>query len=323
MTANQSSLGRIILITGPEEFLGERVVERVRAEVTRSDPEADFSELEATSLDRAALEEMTAPSLFSATRCVVVRHLENLPEASWEGLLDYCANPVEEVALLLVHTGGNKGLGWVNKMRKVGSVDEVKSAPVKAYQLPDFVVSEARSRKVRMGDAAAGFLVQAIGSDPRSLAAAVGQLVSDFGGEELTMGRVQQYYGGRAEAKSFAVADHVVNGDAAKALEEVRWILERGDEHVLITTACARALRQVALCRHAAGRLQGAALAKEIQVPTWKLKSLLPQVKGWDEAGLSVAIQAVATADADIKGQASDASYAVEKMILEVCAARH
>jgi DNA polymerase-3 subunit delta len=322
MTATQSALGRIILITGPEEFLGERVVDRVRAEVTSADPDADFSEVEATSLDRGALEEMTAPSLFSATRCVVVRRLENLPDASWEGLLDYCADPVPEVALLLVHTGGNKGMGWLNKIRKLASVTESKSAPVKPYQLPDFVVSEARARKVRMGEAAAGFLVQAIGSDLRSLAAAVSQLASDFAGDELTLERVQQYYGGRAEAKSFAVADHVVNGDAARALEEARWILERGDEHVLITAACARALRQVALGKHAAGRLQGAALAKEIQVPPWKLKSLLPQVRGWDEDGLSRAIQAVATADASVKGQASYPSYAIEKMILEVCSAR-
>lgn len=317
-----SSLGRITLITGPEEFLGERVIQRIRAEVAQIDSEAEFTDTEASNLDRDGLEELTAPSLFSATRCVVVRRLENLPDTSWDGLLDYAADPIGDVALVLVHTGGNKGVGWLNKLRKVDSVTEEKSAQIKPYQLPDFVISEARARRVKMGEPAAGFLVQAIGSDLRALSAAIGQLVSDHAGEELTVERVQQYYGGRAEAKSFAVADHVINGDAAKALEEARWILDRGAEHILITAACARSLRQVALCKHASTRLRGADLAREIQVPTWRLKSLLPQVRGWDEAGLSAAIRAVANADAEIKGQASDPSYAVEKMILEVCAAR-
>ena len=52
---------------------------------------------------------MAAPSLFSSTRCVVVRGLENLPEESVDGLLDYAAAPADDVALVLVHGGGQKG----------------------------------------------------------------------------------------------------------------------------------------------------------------------------------------------------------------------
>ena len=39
---------------------------------------------------------------------------------------------------------------------------------------------------------------------------------------------VKKYFGGRAEAKSFAVADHTLYGQTAKALEELRWALDRG-----------------------------------------------------------------------------------------------
>ena len=64
-------------------------------------------------------------------------------------------------------------------------------------------------------------------------------------------------------------------------------------------------------------------LASQLQVPPWKLKSLVLQARSWDEQGLDRAIQAVALADAQIKGQASDGSYAIEKMIMEICAARN
>ena len=75
-------LGRITLVTGPEEFLGERAIAAVRSAVRSHDEEAEFSETMAGSLTMATLGDMAAPSLFSTTRCVVVRRLEDLPEES-------------------------------------------------------------------------------------------------------------------------------------------------------------------------------------------------------------------------------------------------
>src|SRR6476659_7668379 len=122
----QDVLGRITLITGPEEFLGERAIAGVRAAVRRHDPEAETSETMAGSLTMAELGDLAAPSLFSSSRCVVVRRFEDLPEESAPGLLDYAATPAEDVALVLVHSGGPKGSGLLAKLRKLGAVTEVK-----------------------------------------------------------------------------------------------------------------------------------------------------------------------------------------------------
>ncbi len=80
----------------------------------------------------AELGEMAAPSLFSSTRCVVVRALENLPDESVDGLLAYAAAPAEDVALVLVHGGGPKGSGVLTKLRKLAPVTEVKSEELAA-----------------------------------------------------------------------------------------------------------------------------------------------------------------------------------------------
>ena len=53
-------------------------------------------------------------------------------------------------------------------------------------------------------------------------------------------------------------------------------------------------------------------------MPPWKLKSLSAQARGWSEDGLADAIRAVARADADIKGAASDASYTLERLVLTI-----
>ena len=46
------------------------------------------------------------------------------------------------------------------------------------------------------------------------------------------------------------------------------------------------------------------------------------QLQGWEPSGLARALDAVAQADIDVKGGAADPAYAVERMVLQVAAAR-
>lgn len=315
-------LGRVILITGPEEFLSERSVQQCRAAVRAADPEAEFSETGADQLTMATLGELAAPSLFSATRCVVVRSLEDLPEESVPGILDYAANPVPEIGLVLVHGGGQKGSGVLTKLRKLGAVTELKSEALKAREFPNFVVGELRQLKVKIDPDAAAFLVQAVGQDLRSLAAAADQLASDFEGKAISVEMVRTYFGGRAEAKSFAIADHALFGRVAPALEELRWALDRGTAPVLVTSAMAGALRSLAKYKSAPRGARNADLIREVGVPPWKLDILRDQARGWEPDGIGAAIRLVAAADASVKGAAHDPAYALEKLVIGVARSR-
>jgi len=311
-------LGRITLVTGPEEFLNERTITAVRAAVRAHDVEAELTEAVAADLTLATLGEMSAPSLFSSTRCVVVRMLENLPEESADGLLGYCASPVDDVALVLAHSGGQKGSGLLTKLRKLSAVTEVKSEALKASDVARFVSSEVAHHGARIDQEAAGFLVSAVGQDLRSLAAAAHQLTNDFPGEALTLEKVQRYFGGRAEAKSFAVADHAFYGRTSAALEELRWALDGGTPPVLVTSAFAGGARGLARMISSPRGMRDNDLARAVGVPPWKLRTLREQSRGWSDAGITSAIRAVASADADIKGAATDASYTLERLVLTI-----
>jgi DNA polymerase-3 subunit delta len=106
------------------------------------------------------------------------------------------------------------------------------------------------------------------------------------------------------------------------ALEELRWALESGTAPVLVTSAFATGLRGLAKFTSAPRGLREGDLAREAGVPPWKVRILRDQAKGWDDRGLARAIRAVAQADADVKGAASDAAYSLERMVLTVSAAR-
>ena len=311
-------LGRVTLVTGKEEFLNERTVVAVRQAVRAHDDVAEVSETSASELSLATLGEMAAPSLFSSIRCVVVRGLENLPEESVDGLLGYAAAPVEDVALVLVHGGGPKGSGVLNKLRKLGPVTESKSGDLRASEYPSFVAAEVRSHGSSIDNEAAATLVQAVGQDLRSLAAAADQLTNDFPGQALTLEKIKQYFGGRAEAKSFAVADAAFWGRREAALEELRWALDAGTAPVLVTSAFAGGARGVARYKSAPRGMRDADLAREVGVPPWKLRTIRDQSRGWSDAGIARAIRAVARADADIKGAASDPAYTLERLVLTI-----
>ena len=315
-------LGRVTLVTGKEEFLSERTVVGVREAVRRHDGEAELSETQASGLTLAQLGELAAPSLFSSTRCVVVRALENLPEESVEGLLDYAASPADEVALVLVHGGGQKGSGVLTKLRKIPTVTEVKSEELRTSEYPGFVTAEVRAHGGTIEADAASLLVQAVGQDLRSLAAAAHQLTNDFLGENLTVEKVKQYFGGRAEAKSFAVADAAFSGHTRAALEELRWAMDGGTAPVLVTSAFAGSARGIARYLSAPRGMREVDLAREVGVPPWKVRTIRDQSRGWSDAGIARAIRTIAQADADIKGAAGDASYTLERMVLTVTGLR-
>lgn len=316
-------LGRVTLVTGPEEFLNERAVAAALQAVRHADVESEVSETSAEQLSMAVLADLAAPSLFSAIRCVVVRSLENLPEDTHDGLLEYAASPADDVGLVLVHSGGQKGSGLLNKLRKLKStVSEVKSAALKPSEYPRFVATEVRTHGGRIAEDAAELLVQSVGQDLRALAGAAHQLASDFEGHPLTAAVVQKYFGGRAEVKGFAVADAAVYGRTSVALEELRWALDNGTAAVLVTSAFASGLRGLAKFKAAPRGLREADLAREVGVPPWKLRTLREQSRGWDDAGIARAITAVAQTDADVKGAASDAEYALERLVLTVSGSR-
>jgi DNA polymerase-3 subunit delta len=239
-----------------------------------------------------------------------------------EGLLGYAGAPAEDIALVLVHGGGAKGSGVLNKLRKIGSVTESKSGELRPSEYPAFVAAEARHHGSSIDQEAAGILVQAVGQDLRSLSAAAHQLTNDFPGEPLTADKVKQYFGGRAEVKSFAVADAAFSGRREAALEELRWSLDAGTPPVLVTSAFAGGARGLARYKGAPRAMRDADLAREVGVPPWKLRTIRDQSRGWSDAGIARAIRAIAQADADIKGAASDASYTLERLVLTVTALR-
>jgi DNA polymerase III subunit delta len=154
----------------------------------------------------------------------------------------------------------------------------------------------------------------------KELASATSQLVADTGGT-VDERAVRRYHRGRAETTGFAVADKVVAGDRAGALEALRWAQLLGVPSVLIADALADALRTLAKVG-SAGRGDPNRLAGTLGMPPWKIRKAQQAVRSWGPEAIAEAFAAAAEVNADVKGAAADPDYALERAVLRILAAR-
>jgi DNA polymerase III subunit delta len=317
VAAARSPFGRLVLVSGPEGLFADRAVAALQQQMRSEAPDVEVSEIEAARLDAGKLAEVTSPSLFASRRAAVITELENLAPEVDADLVNLARAQVPDLALIVVHRGVPKGKALVEKLKSAGA-EVIECAAVKPWQLPQFVSTEAKRAGSSIDSGAASALVDAVGHDLRALAAAVGQLLADGEGGPITVDQVRQYFGGRAEVTSFAVADAALAGRTGVAMEQLRWALGTGVAPVLITSALASGVRGLGKLITAGSGQRDADLAREIGVPPWKLKSMRSQARGWDQGGLAMALKAIGTADADVKGAADDAAYALERALLTV-----
>jgi DNA polymerase-3 subunit delta len=91
---------------------------------------------------------------------------------------------------------------------------------------------------------------------------------------------------------------------------------------VLVTSALASGVRQIARVASAGRTARPADLARELGLPPWKVERAQRQARGWRPEGITVAMTAIAEADAAVKGAGVDPAYALERAVLTVAAAR-
>lgn len=302
---------------GPEELLADRTVEDLVIMCRAEDPGVEIARTSATGLEGGDLLQMTSGSLFASYSAVVIDNLADASDSLATAVLALAADPPADTALVLVHRGGTKGRGLVDKLKKL-KVSVFQATALKPKEVVGFVEHEARLHSARLDPYVAQQLVDAVGTDLRALASAVHQLAEDSEDRVIGESLVRSFFHGRAEVKGFSIADAALAGQTSRALAELRWALASGTAPVLITSAMASGVRGLGRLSGVRGRGNDNEVAADIGVPPWKLRSMRQQLQRWDQRALARAVRIVAKTDADVKGAATDPAHALEGMVLQV-----
>jgi DNA polymerase-3 subunit delta len=307
------------LVLGDEELLVERAMWAAVGAARAADPTAELRRMKVSDLTPAELDELLSPSLFAEARVVALEAAQDAGKEIAEAVLTHARQPAEGVVLVVMHSGGGKGKNakeLPNALRKLGARVSECAKITKPADREAFVRDEVRRAGGRIDAGGLSALIETVGSDLRELSSAASQLVADTDGR-IDESAVRRYHRGRAEVTGFAVAEKAVMGDRAGALEALRWAMQLGVPHVLIADALADAVRTIGRVA-STGQADAYRVASELAMPVWKVRKALSQSRGWNSAGVAEALQVVAAVNADVKGVAADANYALERTVLRL-----
>jgi DNA polymerase-3 subunit delta len=305
------------LVFGDEELLVERAVAAVlRAARTQAgSDDVPVDRLRAGEVSVSELAELLSPSLFADERVVV---LEAAAEAGKDAVALIAAAAADlppGTMLIVAHSGGGRAKALADQLRDLGAQVHPCGRISKPSERADFVEAEFRALRITVSDETVTALLDAVGSDIRELASACSQLVSDTDGV-VDAAAVRRYHSGKAEVTGFDIADRAVVGDVAGSAEAVRWAMMRGVPHVLVADALAEAVHTIARVRPLSG--DPYRLASELGMPPWRVQKAQKQSRRWSRSSVATAMRLVAALNADVKGVAADADYALEAAVRKV-----
>ena len=308
------------LILGAEAALADRALNKVLAQL--KEEKAEITTIFAGDALLGDIADALAPSLFSERRALIIRDLQDLPDEAKDELTRYLGEPDANTTVVFIHKGGVKGKALLDAIKKAKpetiACDALKKEAEKEGFVRDLFLDLGR----KASPGAVKALVGALGGDLRELQQAASQIALDAPAGVIDEAMVDKFHQGRVETTGFDVADATLDGNLPVALVCLRSALETGTDPVMVTSAIASSIRSLAKVSGAATGAKSFELAGQLAMAPWQIDKARRQLQGWTPRGLSRAVQAIALADAQVKGASSDPIYALEKALAEISSAR-
>jgi DNA polymerase-3 subunit delta len=313
-------MNALYLLLGGEGALADRAMVKLTAQLKEEN--AEVTTLTAGDVIPGDIADALAPSLFSERRALILKDLQDLDDECKDEITRYLDNVDPATTVIFIHKGGVKGKALLDAIKRakpeIIACDALKKEAEKEQFVKELFLDSGR--KATPGAVKA--LLGALGSDLRELQQAVSQLALDAPKGAIDEEIIDTFHKGRIETTGFDVADATLDGDLPTALVSLRSALETGTDPVMVTSAIASSLRNLAKVSGTNRGAKSFELAGELGMAPWQIDKARRQLAGWTPRGIASAVEAVAKADADVKGASSDPIFALEKALATIAAAR-
>ena len=304
----------LIFVQGSEEYIHTRVTESIKTQLKKAEPDTEIHHRSAAEYQAGELQVLASPSLFGEKKLLIFDEMHKMSDAFVTDGLEYVKQANPDVTFLGLHGGGTRGKRLLDALKKSGVFVEAK--PIKSDRdRLEFLQAEFRSARRKIDAEALRALADAIGENLGELAAAVHQLVADTEGT-ITESTVEKYYGGRVQATAFKVADAALEGQLGPAIALLRHAFATGVQPVAVSASFALKARQVA--RIVDAKIPQGQLTSVLGMAPWQVQRVTATARHWTPVNIAGAVELIARADAEAKGQARDAEFAVERMVTKV-----
>ncbi len=257
------------------------------------------------------------PPFLVDRRVVVLRDAGKFSTEQLAPLLGYLDDPMATTALVVAAGGGRLSQKLVAAIKKVGHVISTGAG----RDTRSWVENQLRQAPLRVEPAARAAMAEHLGQDLGRLPTLIDTLVAVHGeGASIGLDDVTPYLGEAGSVQPWDLTDAIDRGEAEAALTALHRLLEAGDRHPLVVLSI--------LHRHVAPvvALDGSGATSEGQAAmvmgieagrsTFPAKKALATLRRWGSDGAARAIQLIADADLDLRGESTWPPEAVLEVLV-------
>ena len=250
-------------------------------------------------------------------RVIVLRDVGRFRSEELAPLFEYLDDPSPTAVLVLVAGGGQTNAKLTAAVRKVGHVTDVSVPTGKGRN--SWILDQIHAARLKLERSAVDQLAAHLGEDTGRLPGLLTLLSAAYGdGAKIGVDELEPFLGDAGGVAPWDLTDAIDSGSTELAISQLHRMLGAGDRHPLVVMAT--------LHRHYASmlRLDGAGVATENQaaevlgIKPYPAKKALTQSRKLGHAGLVRAIELLADADLDLRGNTAWP----EELVLEVLVAR-
>jgi DNA polymerase III subunit delta len=308
------------LVDGDDPVLvGGKVRELVKS-LAGADPALSVEDFWGDDIDLDAVAgACLTPPFLSDRRVVILRDAGRFGTEELAPLLAVLDDPLPTTALILAGGGGKLAPKLVAAVKKVGHI--ISTGPGRDSK--GWLERHLKQAPLHFEPATRSALALHLGEAVSRLPALIDVLVATYGeGAAIGPDELEPFLGEAGGIAPWDLTDAIDQGDTETALVALHRLLTGGDRHPLVVLAI--------LYRHVAPMmaLDGAAVRTEADAAavlgiakgrsTYPAKKALTTARVWGTEGIARAMQLLAEADVDLRGESSWPS----EVVLEVLVAR-
>ena len=308
--AERSPLKPVYVIFGDDRPKVRLAVARLRRRVVAE----SGSDLNVAAFDAerdpasVVLEAASTPSFALGTRLILVAHGHRWKAKDRQALAQYARDPMPDTVVAIEgDTFGKddplvKALGGV----KAGNDRVLAFTVPKRAERAGWVRRQAAGHGLAMGPAEARHLIAVAGEDPERLEREIEKLAAYCRGEPASAAAIDSVCTPAIETKVFDLMDAVGHRDRARAFRSLEEVFAVGEDPQAVFYALVRHVRALEKALAAGGddQVSPSDLAKRLGVHPYTAKKLLEQRRSYDRARVGRALDALAGADAAMRGRA-------------------
>ncbi|MBD3306429.1 DNA polymerase III subunit delta [candidate division KSB3 bacterium] len=322
-TLEQGTLKPVYLFQGPETFLIEECLDRLKQ--TLIPPEAeDFNSDKFSANDLGELTDVldqaqTVPFL-SQWRLVILTDVQLFSAKVQQQMLPYLSDPNPSTCLVMTAPKLDNRTKFAQAIKAAGDI--VQFWKLFERDLPQWISARAKHYGYKMSLPTAQQLAACVGNDLRQLENELKKVIAYSQSREIPTEAVQQVVGDIRERDIFELVDAVSARNAAEALRVLNQLLIEGEPPLRILAMVIRQFRLLWKVKaHLVEQksLSARQLAGKIGVPFRSAENLQNQVSRFSQVQLKQGLKHLYAVDVALKSTTTSPKILLEHVLIQLC----